>query len=85
MMLNQSKLKKLTQPSKKVRCPVTFAVKKFYSFPEYKISADTKRHRTNVSMKLRDILSNILKSCLLGYNFYFWLSFVEIPNQKHRK
>ena len=57
------KTKKLTQPSKKVGCPVTFAVKKIYSFPEYKISADTKHQRTNVSKKLRDILSNILKSC----------------------
>ena len=57
------KTKKLTQLSKKVGCPVTFAVKKIYSFPEYKISADTKRQRTNASIKLRDILSNILKSC----------------------
>ena len=57
------KTKKLTQPSKKVGCPVTFAVKKIYSFPEYKISTDTKRQRTNASIKLRDILSNIRKSC----------------------
>ena len=57
------KTKKLTQPSKKVGCPVTFAVKKIYSFPEYKILADTERQRTNASIKLRDILSNILKSC----------------------
>ena len=56
------KAKKLTQPSKKVGYPVTFAVKKIYSFPEYKISADTKRQRTNASIKLRDILSSILKS-----------------------
>ena len=53
------KTKKLTQPSKKVGCPVTFAVKKIYSFPEYKISTDTKRQRTNASIKLTDILSNI--------------------------
>ena len=57
------KTKKLTQPSKKVGCPVTFSVKKIYSFPEYKISADTKRQRTNASIKLRDILSNLLTSC----------------------
>ena len=43
------KTKKLTQPSKKVGYPVTLAVKKIYSFPEYKISADTKRQRTNAS------------------------------------
>ena len=57
------KTKKLTQLSKKVGCLVTFAVKKIYSFAERKISADTKRQRTNASIKLRDILSNILKSC----------------------
>ena len=54
------KTKKLTQPS---GCPVTFAVKKIYSFPEYKILADTERQRTNACIKLGDILSNILKSC----------------------
>ena len=57
------KTKKLTQLSKNVGCPLTFAVKKIYSFPEHKISADTKRQRTNASIKLKDILSNILKSC----------------------
>ena len=57
------KTKKLTQLSKKVGCPVTFAVKKIYSFPEHKISADTKRQRTNASIKLKVILPNVLKSC----------------------
>ena len=56
------KIKKLTQPSKKVGCTVTFAVKKIYSFLEDKIT-DTKNQRTNVSILWRDILSNILKSC----------------------
>ena len=51
------KTEKLTQPSKKVGCPVTFAIKKIYSFPEYKISADTKRQITNASTKLRDNLA----------------------------
>ena len=45
------KTKNLTQPSKKVGCPATFAVKKIYSFPEYKILADTERQRTNASIK----------------------------------
>ena len=57
------KTKKLTQLSKKVGFPVTFAVKKIYSFPEYKISTDSKHQKTNASIKLRDILSNIRKSC----------------------
>ena len=42
---------------------MTFAVKKIYSFREHKTSADTKCQRTNASIKLRDMLSNILKSC----------------------
>ena len=53
------KTEKLTQPSKKVDCPVTFEAKKIYSFPEDKISADTKRQRTNASTKLKDILQDI--------------------------
>ena len=48
------KTKNLTQPSKKVDWPVMFAVKKIYSFPEHKTSADTKRQGTNASIKLRD-------------------------------
>lgn len=36
----QSKLKNLAL--KKVSCPVTFTVKKIYSFLEHKILADTK-------------------------------------------
>ena len=63
-MLNQSKLKSYsTFGWDLVGCLVTFAIKKIYSFPEYKISADTKHQRTNASIKLKDILSNILKSC----------------------
>ena len=56
------KTKNFTQPSKKVGCPVTFSLKKIYYFWKQKISADTKRQRPNASIKLRDILSNILKS-----------------------
>ena len=48
------KTKNLTQPSKKVGWPVMFAVTKIYSFPEHKISADTKRQGKNASIKLRD-------------------------------
>ena len=54
-MLNRSKLI--------IGCPVTFAVKKVYSFPEHKNSGDTKLQRTNAPIKWRVILSNILKSC----------------------
>ena len=45
-MVNQSKLEKLTQSSKEIRCPVAFAVMKIYSFPEHKNSSDTKRQGT---------------------------------------
>ena len=42
---------------------MTFTVKKIHSFLEYKILAGSKHQKTNASLKLRDILSNILKSC----------------------
>ena len=35
------KTRKLSQPSKKLNCPVQFSVKKLCRFPEYKISKDT--------------------------------------------
>ena len=47
----KTKKNSLTQLSKNVSCPVTLAVKNIYYFPEHKISADTKRQRTNVSVK----------------------------------
>ena len=93
------KTKKLTQLSKKVGCLVTFAVNKIYSFPERKISADTKRQRTNASIKLRDILSNILKSCeekksrVLSYldsystsHFsYMWVKCLDNDSAPHKR
>ena len=47
------KIKHLPQPSKKVGCPVTFAVKKVYYFPEHKTLANTKRQITNAPYKMR--------------------------------
>ena len=47
------KTKHLIQTSKKIGCPMTFAVKKVYSFPEHKTLADTKRQRTNAPYKMR--------------------------------
>ena len=91
------KIKQLAQPSKKVGCPVTFAVKKIYSFPEYKISTDTKRQLTNASIKLRDILSNILKSCeekksrdfgavTVHHMFsYRWVKFLDNDSALHER
>ena len=35
------KTRKLSQPSKKLNCPVQFSVKKLHCFPGYKISRDT--------------------------------------------
>ena len=35
------KTRKLSQPSKKLNCPVKFSVKKLYHFLKYKISRDT--------------------------------------------
>ena len=57
------KTENLNQSSKEFRCPVTFAVMKIYSFPEHKNSSDTKRQGINTSLKLKDILSNILQYC----------------------
>ena len=62
-MLNQSKLKNSLSLQKKLVVPSRLQLRRFILFPEQKNSADTKRQRTNASIKLRDILSNILKSC----------------------
>ena len=54
--------RKLTQPSKIMGCPVVFAPKKIFYFPEFSISKDTKRHITEASKLLKEYLSNRKKS-----------------------
>ena len=46
-------------PSKKLDCPVLFACRKMYFFPEYPIEVDTKRSRAMVAAKLRSRLAEI--------------------------
>ncbi|XP_065649747.1 uncharacterized protein LOC100213006 isoform X5 [Hydra vulgaris] len=43
----------LARPTKKFGCPVSFLVKKIYAFPEYTMSKDTKRNRTEVSVAIK--------------------------------
>ena len=58
------KTRKLTQPTKKMNCPVTFHVKKLSRFPEFKITTDTKWNRTVASRNLRSALEKIKQSTL---------------------
>ncbi|XP_057295311.1 squamous cell carcinoma antigen recognized by T-cells 3-like isoform X2 [Hydractinia symbiolongicarpus] len=48
-------------PSKKLDCPVLFAVRKLYFFPEYPLETNTKRNRALVAQKLRGKLTQIKK------------------------
>lgn len=50
------KTRKLTQPTKKLDCPVVFNVKKIFRFPKFKIDHDTKWNRSVASKQLRNIL-----------------------------
>lgn len=65
---NKSKLgvytptRQLSRPTKKMGCPASMCCKKIYAFPSYKIPKDTKRKRTEVSKKLRDVFEKILKN-----------------------
>ena len=53
------KTRKLSQPSKKLNCPVQFSVKKLYRFPEYKISKDTSWQRSSTSKKIKLVLQQL--------------------------
>lgn len=48
-------------PSKKLDCPVIFAVRKIYVFPEYPLENDTKRNRALIAQKIRARLARIKK------------------------
>lgn len=48
-------------PSKKLDCPVLFAVRKMYFFPEYPLEVDSKRNRALVAQKIRARLARIKK------------------------
>ena len=54
-----TKAHKLTQPTKKLDCPMTFQVKNILRFPEFKIDTDTKCYWSVASMKLRNSLQQI--------------------------
>ena len=53
------KTRKLSQPSKKLNCPVQFSVKKLYLFPEYAISKDTSWQRSSTSKKIKLVLQQL--------------------------
>ena len=53
------KTRKLTQPTKKLDCLVTFHIKKLYRFPTFEIKNDTKWNRSVVSQKIRTLLKDI--------------------------
>ena len=53
------KTRKLTQPTKKLDCPVTFHIKKLYKFPTFEIKNDTKWSRSLGSQKIRTFLKDI--------------------------
>ena len=51
------KSRKLTQPTKKMDCPVKFCVKKIFRFISYTVSTDTKNNREKLNIKLRNDIS----------------------------
>ena len=57
-----TKTRKLTQPTKKLDCPVTFHVKKIFRFPEFKIDTNAKWNQSVASKKLRNSLELIQTS-----------------------
>ena len=54
------KTRKLSQPTKKLDCPVRFQVKKIYRFPKFAIIKDTK-HLRDVNSKARKEVFGKLK------------------------
>ena len=55
------KTRKLTQPTKKLDCPVQFQVKKIIRFPEFRIESDTKWNRTVASKKIKSYFAELSK------------------------
>ena len=56
------KTKKLSQPSKKVGCPVKFDVKKLLKFDGFKITDNTRYLRSSTSTKLKETLTERFKT-----------------------
>ena len=53
------KTRKLSQPTKKLDCPVRFQVKKIYRFPKFAIIKDTKHLRDVNSKALKEVLGKL--------------------------
>ena len=45
--------RKVSQPTKKLDCPLVFTVKKLLRFPEYKIQKNTQQKRTEIVAKIK--------------------------------
>ena len=63
------KTRKLTQPTKKLNCPVTFHAKKIFKFPEHRISKDTKWNRTMASKEIKTKLESFKKDVNTSQSF----------------
>ena len=59
------KTRKLTQVNKKLKCPVSYSVKKIFKFSEFKVNKDTRYNRYVTSKKLRDVKKNERMFCFL--------------------
>ena len=71
------KTRKLSQPSKKLNCPVQFSVKKLCRFPEYKISKDTSWQRSSTSKKIKLVLQQLsIKKATTDDKFPGYLEYV---------
>ena len=55
-------------PTKKLNCPVLFAVRKMYLFPEFPVENDSKRNRGSVANKIRAKLLKIKKETCTCHN-----------------
>ena len=71
------KTRKLSQPSKKLNCPIQFSGKKLYCFPEYKISKDTGWQRSSTSKKIKLVLQQLsIKKATTDDKFPDYLEYV---------
>ena len=63
---------KLSQPTKKVDCSVSFQVKKIYRFPKFAIIKDTKHLRDVNSKALKQVLGKLKLDKKTLFDKKFW-------------
>ena len=79
------KIRKHTQPTKKLSCPMKFCIKKIYRFTSCNVGIDTKNNREKIIRNLRNYLETLNKNKKNCENLGSLQYLVLFPNENQHR